>query len=239
MTSVLRVTWTVVTSRAPQILRYCGRCKRQAPFACSDKFRVNAQKKRIDAWLIYRCTVCGRRWKCPIIERCPRAMIEPADLAGMMANRASLVRRYARDRRFLQAHGAPLAARDETTLERVSVGPRPPAPGEVVITIAAPDTSEIRLDRLIAKGLGLSRKDVCRLSDSGALALCSEVRDALKRSVRDQQVVRFRLAALAAMPDLRAAILRGAVDRDCPATESAAGRSQRVSPVHLPRQEGR
>jgi hypothetical protein len=64
----LRVTWQVTPLRPPLIRRHCSRCSIEMPFACSMKFRTNAQKKRIDVWLIYRCTACDEVWNLPIFD---------------------------------------------------------------------------------------------------------------------------------------------------------------------------
>ena len=41
------------------------------------KFRTNAQKKRIDVWLIYRCSACDEVWNLPIFERVATGDIAP------------------------------------------------------------------------------------------------------------------------------------------------------------------
>ncbi|MGT2464890.1 hypothetical protein ACVOMV_04880 [Mesorhizobium atlanticum] len=52
--STLRVHWTIAPAIAPRPLINCNRCGDIKPYRCSKKFRVNANGKRIDVWLIYR-----------------------------------------------------------------------------------------------------------------------------------------------------------------------------------------
>ena len=42
---------------SPLLIKKCSHCDSDR-FYCSDKFRMNAQKKNIDVWLIYRCVKC-------------------------------------------------------------------------------------------------------------------------------------------------------------------------------------
>ncbi|MHB9361041.1 DUF1062 domain-containing protein [Mesorhizobium sp. LNJC403B00] len=66
-------------------------------YRCSDKFRVNANGKRIDVWLIYRCIDCDNSWNFGIFERCNRRDIEHALLAALESNDPALARRHAFD----------------------------------------------------------------------------------------------------------------------------------------------
>ncbi len=211
MESALRVTWTLTPSHAPQVRRYCGGCKTQRSFACSDKFRLNAQKKLIDVWLIYRCTVCSRRWNCPVIKRRPQRTIDPAHYAAMTANSARLVRRYACDLRFLEPHAQRAEPIDDVTVTRSSDGPAPSKAVKIIITIAALSPCAVRLDRLISNELGLPRSGLRGLSQTGAITVSPGGSAALKRPVRDKQVITIRLAALDTRQDLRAAVLERAL----------------------------
>ncbi len=61
MPETLRVTWRVTPLQPPLVRRHCSRCAAARAFACSLKFRTNAQKKRLDVWLIYRCSACAAK----------------------------------------------------------------------------------------------------------------------------------------------------------------------------------
>jgi len=78
MSGYLRIRWTITPGTAPRPLINCNRCGTVKPYRCSGKFRVNANGKRIDAWLIYRCFDCDNSWNFGILERCSRRDIAPA-----------------------------------------------------------------------------------------------------------------------------------------------------------------
>lgn len=81
MSQYLRIRWAIAPAIAPRPLINCNHCGGVRPYRCSSKFRVNANGKRIDAWLIYRCAECDNSWNFTILERRNRYDIEPALLA--------------------------------------------------------------------------------------------------------------------------------------------------------------
>ncbi|TGV94053.1 DUF1062 domain-containing protein, partial [Mesorhizobium sp. M2D.F.Ca.ET.145.01.1.1] len=83
MSSILRIHWTIAPKIAPRPLINCNRCGGVKAYRCSGKFRVNANGKRIDVWLIYRCVDCDNSWNFGIFERCNRRDIGPALLAAL------------------------------------------------------------------------------------------------------------------------------------------------------------
>ena len=87
------------------VIRRCGGCKRKARFKSSGKFRVNANGRRLDVWLIYRCDKCGRTLNIPIYERISPEKLEPELYAGFLENDRELVERFARDREFFKGLG--------------------------------------------------------------------------------------------------------------------------------------
>ncbi|HKP24249.1 MAG TPA: DUF1062 domain-containing protein [Dongiaceae bacterium] len=101
----LCVTWRVTPLQPPLLRRHCSRCSKQMPFACSMKFRTNAQKKRIDVWLIYRCSGCDEVWNLPIFERVTVGDMPPGVLGAIARDDPAVALRSAFDRRLLERHG--------------------------------------------------------------------------------------------------------------------------------------
>ncbi|MEY8593306.1 MULTISPECIES: DUF1062 domain-containing protein [unclassified Butyricimonas] len=61
-------TWEIKIKNTPALERKCNRCNCNK-FYCSNKFRMNAQKKNIDVWLIYRCMECDSTYNLTILSR--------------------------------------------------------------------------------------------------------------------------------------------------------------------------
>lgn len=195
MHQTLRVTWQVAPLRPPLVRRHCSRCSNEMPFACSMKFRANAQKKRIDVWLIYRCSVCEGVWNLPIFERVATGDIAPDIFEAIARNDPALALRHASDHARLSRHGVTLdppeisirKSRDHGCADRA---------GAIAITLALALPCGMRLDRLLANELGVSRAQLGRLLDVGALRLSPVPRKALRAPIADRQSIAIDLAAL-------------------------------------------
>ena len=68
-------TWRIKVLNPPHLNKQCSRCKNHK-FYCSEKFRMNAQKKNIDIWLIYRCSSCDNTFNMTILSRTKSDLID-------------------------------------------------------------------------------------------------------------------------------------------------------------------
>lgn len=175
------VLWTVNPTSAPQPWRACGACGDKRPFRCAEKFRLNANGKRLDAWLIYKCVDCGQTWNRPIFERRAARDIDPALLTALEVSDPVMVRRHAFDEAALRRFAHRVDAFADVAVERRLIGKSASARETLEIEIAAPLPVSVRLDRLLATELGLSRSRIASLADSGELRATS----ALGKPVRD------------------------------------------------------
>ena len=70
LTAWVDLCWRVVPLEPPRVIRRCAHCNAPRRFVSTDRFRLNAQQRRLDVWLLYRCVVCAATWKHPLFERC-------------------------------------------------------------------------------------------------------------------------------------------------------------------------
>jgi len=82
--------WLVHLIRLPMIVEDCPVCS-SSRYAATGKFRVNANGKLLDVWLLTRCTNCNRTAKQPVLERVPVRNIPPAQLKQFTDNDPNLV----------------------------------------------------------------------------------------------------------------------------------------------------
>jgi hypothetical protein len=94
--------WTVLPLSTPSIIRKCPRCK-STLFESSDKFRVNASKKIIDVWLIYKCRECDFSWNLTVLSRTSVNKIDRDLFRAFQDNDLALAWRYAFDPARMQA----------------------------------------------------------------------------------------------------------------------------------------
>jgi hypothetical protein len=108
----------VVTSTAPPpIAWHCPTCRRTERFACSQRFRANANGKLVDIWLIYRCERCDQTKNITVVERRPVAKVPRPLLDAAMDNDPATARRLSRDVALLKRAGARIAAGDDWRVE--------------------------------------------------------------------------------------------------------------------------
>lgn len=193
MAGLLRVRWTVTSKDAPQPLIACNRCGCIKPFQSSGKFRLNAQGKRLDAWLIYNCTSCQNTWNCPIWERVNIRETDPALLEALQLNDQVLSKSLAFDIKQLRQHAQQVKECADTNVhkELVSNPARPWSALEIVM--AVPICTSLRTDRLLANELGLSRARIRAFEKDGTLRLTQPESLSIKRPVKDQMHVYFDL----------------------------------------------
>ena len=192
----LRVRWNVEPLEPPRIWRHCGHCGRKRPFSSSGKFRSNTQKKRLDVWLIYRCAVCGRTWNYPLFERRPVGEIAPPLFEAIARNCAGTARCFASDATRLRAYVDRLEPCSEIKVEKAILEGTAAAPAHLAILLALAAPCDLRLERLLAKELGLSRSIVRKLAESRSLRVAPDSKSVLREAPRDGQMVTLDLAAL-------------------------------------------
>ncbi|MBN9088662.1 MAG: DUF1062 domain-containing protein [Reyranella sp.] len=184
MSDVLRVQWTIIAQTAPQPWLTCSRCGEARRFRSSDKIRVNANGKRIDAWLIYKCTGCGSTWNRPILERRPVRTIEQGFLTALHASEAVLARRLAFDVEGLRRSAARVEEFDDALVIEAVLSASTMPPRQLEILCRVPKPVGLRLDRLLANELRLSRGRIRGLAETGDLVVFPSV-SSLRRPVRD------------------------------------------------------
>jgi hypothetical protein len=180
------------------------------PFACSMKFRTNVQKKRLDVWLIYRCSVCDETWNLPIYERVPIGEIASDQFQAIAHNDPALVLRHAFDRERLARYGTKVEDSGSIEVRKSRQnGCRDEASSiEIALVLAMP--SQIRLDRLLSSELGVARSQLRLLHDGGALRILQPARKPLRSPIANGQCVCINLSHDAVQPDLAEIIRRGA-----------------------------
>jgi hypothetical protein len=68
--------WVVVPTCLPIVLRRCHRCA-SGRFRANGEFRVNANHKLPDAWLLALCTECGDTTELTVLERMNVRSLQP------------------------------------------------------------------------------------------------------------------------------------------------------------------
>ena len=91
-----------------RVFHRCGGCGKKQEFLNTGRFRVNANGKCVDVWLIYRCKKCKHTWNLTIYERTRPDRIPPKLFRAFLENDAETAVAYGRDIDFLKRNKAEL-----------------------------------------------------------------------------------------------------------------------------------
>lgn len=86
----------------------CGGCGKKQEFINSYRFRVNANGKSVDVWLIYRCKKCKHSKNLTIHERIRPGKIPEELFESFMNNDMETAMKYGSDIDFLKRNNAEL-----------------------------------------------------------------------------------------------------------------------------------
>lgn len=172
-----KLVWEVRYLEPPPAIRYCRHCGGKREYRCSGRFRVNAQRRSLDIWLIYRCSECDNTWNAEVYSRIPPQALEPEELDGFCENAPELVWKYAMEAAFLRCGGAEVG---QPCLQ--VCGSCFSADSDVCLEIRTEYDAGIRVAALVREKLGLSQREYLRLAEEGRL-----------RSVPEQDLRKARL----------------------------------------------
>jgi len=195
MPNALRVQWTVNPKVAPQIWLACNRCSRVRLLRSSGKIRLNANGKRLDAWLVYRCTACDQTWNRRLFQRRSVHDIDPLTLHALQTNDPAWVRRLEFDVGDLRRQGRRVEESADIDVQKKIVASDAPPWSEIDIVLEVPVPTCVRLDRLLASELLLSRPRIRNLETKGSLSISQGGGEGLGRRVRNGTRVRLDLSA--------------------------------------------
>ena len=168
-------TCDIRVKNCPLLIKKSSRCDSDR-FYCSDKFRMNAQKKNIDVWLIYRCVKCDNTCNMTLLSRTKPDLIDKKLFHSFSMNDREVAWQY--------AFSAGVASRNNLQLDYDSVE------YEVINTVSLEDilnmSSEIisiqvkcdfdlslKLSSLIKRCLPLSSTRLKLLFEKGYISLLS------------------------------------------------------------------
>jgi hypothetical protein len=167
-----KALWVVKELGLPALVKACASCTstRHRP---TGKFRMNANGKLLDVWMLICCELCGRTSKVPVHERIQVRALEHERLLMFENNDPAMVRHLAMDAGLAGQRGYQLDWSGTWELETDMPFYEPECDGlpslEVVIRFELP--APIRVEKLLMAGFGLSRSAVRGMVESGRILL--------------------------------------------------------------------
>lgn len=174
-------TWHITPLSTPRPHRHCPACGQSRPFSCSGKVRLNANGRRLDAWLIYRCSTCDRSWNLPLLDRVAVTAVDPSDLQAMQVSDPEWVQPRAFDLTLLRRHSDRIDLPTDLAVTKSGTGAG--TWDEIILDLHASRPTGQRLDRFLAAELDLPRSRLQAIARSGGLALAKDARKSLRTLV--------------------------------------------------------
>ncbi|WP_117190560.1 DUF1062 domain-containing protein [Rhizobium terrae] len=193
MCDILHIEWTLTPKNPPRPILACSGCGGQKPYRSAGRIRLNANGKRLDAWLIYKCTTCDGTWNRTIFERQSVRSLDPAVLEAVQASTPDFVARLEFDAEALKARAGRVEEDPELEVRKRMVSSMS-GWRRIEIAFVLPYPTTLRLDRLLAAELGLSRSRLQKLFEAGEIRARPERKDVLKRTVRDGAAITLDLS---------------------------------------------
>lgn len=168
----IEYTWVVKVQNTPLLKKKCNHCDSDR-FYCSDKFRLNAQKKNIDIWLIYRCIKCHNRYNMTLFSRIRTESISKEIFNRLSENDADLAWEYAFSREIRRKNNAEAdldSVEYEIQFDEVALEQMMTSDSEVLsFTIKCPFEFNLRLSTVVRTCLHLSSSKMNQLIDADAV----------------------------------------------------------------------
>ncbi|WP_088069002.1 DUF1062 domain-containing protein [Gottfriedia luciferensis] len=181
------ITWTIKPKTTPFVLRNCNKCKNKKEFYCSELFRMNANKQKIDVWLIYKYNQCNSTWNLTIFSR-----INPVDIDKSLFNRMSrndkeTAWKYAFDMETHRSNQAEALYNVDYVAEGENIDSLKNLSQEIFINIESPYSFNLRLDKLLKDKLIVSRKKLLEMIENGYIYTIPEV-NIRKHKIKEKQI---------------------------------------------------
>lgn len=160
--------WEVIPKSLPVVKRNCSGCGRKTTFINSRKFRINANKGKLDIWMIFQCENCKKTWNMTLYERLNKNEMIPEIYQKLMENDLDLISKYA----FTLSHYQANKAAPEIDLVEFEVvktiTPLHDVEAEMIL-IKSPQMLSLRLDKFLAEQLTVSRSQIQKEIKNGNL----------------------------------------------------------------------
>lgn len=184
------ITWEVKVNNTPLLIKKCSHCDSDR-FYCSDKFRMNAQKKNIDVWLIYRCVKCDNTCNLTLLSRSKPDLIDKTLFHSFSMNDKDTAWKYAFSTEMERKNNLRLDydSVEYEVIPNTSLEDLLNLSNEVIkIHIKCKFEFDLKLSSLIKRCFSLSANQVKRMFEDGIITITSN-KPPQKHKVKDGDMI--------------------------------------------------
>lgn len=165
MSYLKKKEYEIIPKDSYQIIRNCPKCGVKTRFRNTNNFRVNANGNQVDVWLIYQCEKCKHTYNLGIYERVKPSDIEASIYEKFLQNNTELALEYGTCKYLFIKNKAEIdleKIRYETLLIKEET-----CKEESCIMIKNPYELKIRMDKIVAEILKITRNQVKKMRKEG------------------------------------------------------------------------
>ena len=184
------ITWKVKVKNTPLLIKKGSHCDSDR-FYCSDKFRMNAQKKNIDVWLIYRCVKCDNTCNLTLLSRSKPDLIDKTLFQSFSMNDKDAAWKYAFSTEMERKNNLRLdyGSVEYEVVPDTSLEDLLNLSNEVIkIYIKCEFEFDLKLSSLIRRCFSLSANQVKRMFDDGIITISGN-KPPQKHKVKDGDMI--------------------------------------------------
>lgn len=184
------ITWEVKVNNTPLLIKKCSHCDSDR-FYCSDKFRMNAQKKNIDVWLIYRCVKCDNTCNLTLLSRSKPDLIDKTLFHSFSMNDKDTAWKYAFSTEMERKNNLRLdyGSVEYEVIPNTSLEDLLNLSNEVIkIYIKCEFEFDLKLSSLIRRRFSLSANQVKRMFEDGIITISGN-KPPQKHKVKDGDMI--------------------------------------------------
>lgn len=189
--------WEVKPKNTPLLKRKCNHCDSKR-FYCSGKFRMNAQKKKIDIWLIYRCVKCDNRYNMTIFSRTKPELLNKDLFNKFLENNTELAREYAFSYETSRKNNVELDFGSvEYDIQHDNISPKDilNSESEITFKIKSPFDFNLKLSSVIRKCLNLTADKLNELIEAEVISV-KEKHLQKKHKIKNNDIVQVNCEKL-------------------------------------------
>lgn len=157
---------TVLPESAYEFSYRCPNCRTKRNYYSTNKFRVNANKHKIDIWLIYKCENCDSTKNLTLVERTNPENIDPILYDKFLQNNEELALKYGTDRRVFFQNNLSIIQSTKYRIEGDEIK-SDIFPAGTIINVKNPYGLKIQPHKLIASVIGVSNTKLAKRLDNG------------------------------------------------------------------------
>ncbi|MBP7320470.1 MAG: DUF1062 domain-containing protein [Lachnospiraceae bacterium] len=150
----------IVPKHSYEVIRNCSKCGCKMNYVNTGRFRVNANGRRIDVWLIYQCEKCKHTLNLSIYERVNPEMIPGDEYKKFLANDEECALEYGTNYPLFAKNKAQICDEKIEYLIKEEIVPQKENLESTIFHIENLLAKKIRTDKFVSELLGLSRSKI-------------------------------------------------------------------------------